>query len=183
MGLLQQTSRHASLYNVLQEEDVFTYGAGHFVRFVERRDVRDAIHVGDAEFSSLGGVYTRLLGDFMTSSRPWLQRLLDAGVRTLSYSGQLDVVVGYALSADAYRRLRFREEALYRAAPRRPWYVAGRLAGYLKSGGGFSEALVRGAGHLVPTDQPRRLLHLVRWFTLNATLQSSATETLVSMTP
>lgn len=35
---------------------------------------------------------------------------------------------------------------------------------YVKTGGGFTEALVRGAGHLVPMDKPAQTLQLISYF-------------------
>ena len=55
----------------------------------------------------------------------------------------------------------------YKIAERKQWYVEGRLAGYTKTVKNFTEAVVRNAGHFVPTDQPLWALDLISRFTRN----------------
>jgi len=77
----------------------------------------------------------------------------------------MDIIVAYPLSVGMYNILEFNAAEEYRNAERVPWYVNGRLAGYMKSGGNFTEVLVRNAGHMVPTDQPVWALDLITRFT------------------
>lgn len=147
----------------------YHYGDGPFTRFVTSDAVRAAIHVGDEEFVSPRIlVYEKLIPCIMESARPWIEQALDAGVKVLSYSGQLDIIVAYALSVEAYRKLNFAGVEEYRRAPRRPWHLNGRLVGYVRSGGNFTEVLVRGAGHMVPIDNPAAALALVEHLTMNS---------------
>ncbi|XP_046988685.1 venom serine carboxypeptidase-like [Schistocerca americana] len=165
LTLLSVNSRHLSLYHLLRESELSLYGDGTFADFLQSADVRRAIHVGDAEFSSVGQVYAKMVPRFMSTARHWLEHLLDSGIRVLCYSGQLDLIVAYALSADAFRHLQWQHAAQYREADRQPWYVGSSLAGYMKTGGNLTELLVRGAGHMVPTDKPEFALQMVTDFT------------------
>lgn len=45
-------------------------------------------------------------------------------------------------------------------APRRPWYMDGRLGGFARQYGNLADVIVAGAGHLVPFDQPKRSLEV-----------------------
>lgn len=56
----------------------------------------------------------------------------------------------------------------YKNAERDFWFVEGNLAGYSKTVGNFTEVLVRNAGHLVPTDQPKVAFDLFNRFIFNA---------------
>lgn len=47
------------------------------------------------------------------------------------------------------------------------WYVEKELAGYVKQAGNLTEVLVRNAGHMVPTDQPKWAWDLISRFTRN----------------
>ena len=62
--------------------------------------------------------------------------------------------------------------ATYASAPKTVWRVEGvdeggaidPIAGYCRSAQNFTFAVVRGAGHMVPTDQPQRALDLITRF-------------------
>jgi vitellogenic carboxypeptidase-like protein len=157
-----ENSHHQNPYNILYE--VEPQVGGDFYNFVELPEVRLAIHVGDQEFSSGSDVYEYMVDDFMNTVRPWLEEIIE-NYRVLYYSGQMDVMVAYPLSVGLYNTLEFGAAQEYRNSKRVPWYVDGRLAGYLKSGGNFTEVLVRNAGHMVPTDQPVWALDLITRFT------------------
>ena len=43
--------------------------------------------------------------------------------------------------------------------------VGGDVGGYVKRTPNFSEVLVRGAGHMVPNDQPQRAYEMINIFT------------------
>jgi len=139
---------------------------GDFYNFVEIPQVRLALHVGDQEFSGGGTVYQLMIPDFMNSVLPWLEELIE-NYRVLYYTGQMDIIVAYPLSVGMYNTLEFNAAEEYRNAERVPWYVEGRLAGYMKSGGNFTEVLVRNAGHMVPTDQAVWAFDLITRFTSN----------------
>ncbi|RZF48479.1 hypothetical protein LSTR_LSTR007757 [Laodelphax striatellus] len=55
----------------------------------------------------------------------------------------------------------------YRNATRRKWVVDGELAGYVRSVDNLSDVLVRNAGHMVPTDQPKWAFELFNNFVHN----------------
>jgi vitellogenic carboxypeptidase-like protein len=160
--MLLEKSYFYNPYNFLYEEEPLV--GGDLYSFVERPEVRLAIHVGDQEFSDGSTVYQFMVDDFMNSVRPWLEELIE-NYRVLYYTGQMDIIVAYPLSVGMYNKLKFKAAEEYRNAQRVPWYVDGRLAGYMKSGGNFTEVLVRNAGHMVPTDQPVWALDLITRFT------------------
>ena len=153
-----------NIYNLLYE--VEPQVGGDFYNFVERPEIRLALHVGDQEFSDGSTVYDLMIPDFMNSVRPWLEELIE-NYRVLYYSGQMDIIVAYPLSVGMYNVLEFNAAEEYRNSERVPWYVDGRLAGYMKSGGNFTEVQVRNAGHMVPTDQPVWAFDLITRFTSN----------------
>jgi len=162
MDLFFEKTGFSNIYNLLYE--VEPQVGGDFYTFVERPEVRLALHVGDQEFSDGSTVYDLMIPDFMNSVRPWLEELIE-NYRVLYYSGQMDIIVAYPLSVGMYNTLEFTAAEEYRNAVRVPWYVGERLAGYMKSGGNFTEVLVRNAGHMVPTDQPVWALDLITRFT------------------
>jgi len=54
-------------------------------------------------------------------------------------------------------------------ADRGIWYLPNDpdVAGYVRTVGNFSQAIVRGAGHIVPGDQPDRALDMITRFIQN----------------
>ncbi|KAJ9586806.1 hypothetical protein L9F63_019592, partial [Diploptera punctata] len=164
------SSRYSNLYNFLYPKMPKT--GGDFSKFLQSKKVRKAIHVGDAVFSDGGGiVYSLMRVDMMKSVRPLLEVLLD-NYRVLYYNGQMDIIVAYPLSVRMYNTLEFRAAEEYRKAKRYAWKVDGELAGYMKSAGNFTEVLVRNAGHMVPTDQPKFAFDLITRFTSDNLVKS-----------
>ncbi|KAG6450424.1 venom serine carboxypeptidase [Manduca sexta] len=131
-------------------------GLPSFESYINRPDVRDVIHVGNASFNYNNQVvYKKMLPDIMNSTKPFIQELLEHyGV--MSYSGQLDIIVAYSLSKHTYKLLEWSGRQEYERAPRKRLrrFINGTIVGYKKSGGNFTEVLVRNAGHMVPVDQP-----------------------------
>lgn len=164
LDVFMVTSEFWNLYNLLYEVEPEV--GGDLYTFVQLPEVRRALHVGDQAFASGGTVYEYMIPDFMNSVRPWLEEVIE-NYRVLYYSGQMDIIVAYPLTVGLFNTLEFTAAAEYRAAERIPWYVDGRLAGYMKSGGNFTEVVVRNAGHMVPTDQPLWAFDLINRFTQN----------------
>ncbi|KAJ9586809.1 hypothetical protein L9F63_019595 [Diploptera punctata] len=162
LNVFSAASHYSNIYNFLYPEAPKT--GGDHTEFVQTTKVRKAIHVGDAEYSDSQFVYDKMRGDMMSSVRPQLEVLLD-NYRVLYYNGQMDIIVAYPLSVRMYNTLEFRAAEEYRKAQRYAWKVDGELAGYMKSAGNFTEVLVRNAGHMVPTDQPKFAFDLINRFT------------------
>ncbi|KAG6861354.1 hypothetical protein C0995_001087 [Termitomyces sp. Mi166 len=74
-------------------------------------------------------------GDWMRNSRPALESVIDAGVRTIIFDGDADYILNYV-----------GVEAMQEFAT---WNVAGQPAGQYKEAGPFSYLRVFGAGHEV----------------------------------
>jgi len=111
------------------------------------------------------------MGDWMVGVVDMLVPLMESpDVEVLVYSGQNDVILGAPLTEQFLDTLDWQGKALYAGAAKQAWHVGAvvnnPLAGYVKRVsdqglGGFTYAVVRGAGHMVPTDQPERALDLI----------------------
>ncbi|CCO26044.1 hypothetical protein BN14_00060 [Rhizoctonia solani AG-1 IB] len=89
-------------------------------------------------------------GDWMRNSRPDLEKVINAGVRTLILAGDADYIcnyVGFELMVDALQT-KFTSE--YKQQKWSNWTVAGNSAGQYKNAGTFSYLRVYQAGHEVP---------------------------------
>lgn len=152
-----------NLYNFLQVDEISTT---YLDKYLEREDVKNAIHVGNTTFGDGSVVKLHLNTDFTQSITPLLTDLLD-NYRVLMYSGQLDIIVPYPSTENFLQKLNFKEANVYKTAPRYQWNVNNELAGYVKQAGKLTELIVRNAGHFVPTDQPRWALDMITRFTRN----------------
>jgi vitellogenic carboxypeptidase-like protein len=101
----------------------------------------------------------------MYSLAPQLAYLLDAGYPVLAYNGQLDVICGAPLTERYLMQLPWRGLSAYQAAGRTAWFGAdGTVSGYARRALNLTQIIVRGAGHILPFDQPVRALDMVNRF-------------------
>ena len=85
----------------------------------------------------------------------------------MSDSGQNDIILGPPLTENALRSpalAKWSRQADFVKAPKSAWHVGADLAGYARAVGNFAYVVVRGAGHMVPGDQPVRALDLITRF-------------------
>lgn len=138
----------------------------YYEEYLNQPSVRRAIHVGNLTYGGNAEQCERaLLRDFHVSFRPELQRLLDQeGVRVLVYSGQLDVIIAASLTERALPYLQWQGQAAFAAAKRKVWRVRSgdkEVAGFVQEVPGFQRVVLRGAGHIVPFDQPERAKDMI----------------------
>ncbi|XP_039764469.1 venom serine carboxypeptidase-like [Pararge aegeria] len=153
-------------YNILSNEMDL---GGWYVMFLQKPEVRRALHVGNSTFDNFGKVYQNLVPDFMNSAKGWLEELLDH-YRVLMYNGHLDTVVAYHPSVNTYNSLSFADADKYKNSIREVWIEDDTVAGYHKRAGNFWEVMVRNAGHMVPIDRPAEALKLISAFALDLPL-------------
>ncbi|CAH0726131.1 unnamed protein product, partial [Brenthis ino] len=160
---LEEISYRRDSYNLLND-DVVT-GVKTFVPFVTSQRVRTAIHVANQTFMFNNlKLHQYLLADFLAPVSSKIQILLQS-YKILIYCGQLDLTTPCVLNAEGRRRKwRWSGRESFFKAPRVPWWLDDKVVGYVKSGGGLTEVLVTGAGHLAPADKPAELQQLITYF-------------------
>ncbi|KAG6450425.1 hypothetical protein O3G_MSEX006553 [Manduca sexta] len=160
---LQDMTVQPQMFNILKDD--LNGPLTSFIEFVTRPVVKEAIHVGNIEFTfSNGSVHEMLIPDFVSDVSSKVMTLLEH-YKILIYCGQLDLTAPCVQNAQARRshwQWSYREDFL--KAPRKPWWYNNSVAGYVKSGGRLTEVLVRGAGHLVPMDKPAQMHNLIDYF-------------------
>ncbi|XP_030744973.1 venom serine carboxypeptidase-like [Sitophilus oryzae] len=171
------TNNHTSLFknitgfdnyfNFLYPIDPLDIDLRNMAKYLQRSDIRAAIHVGNTSFSTETEVVEKnLMFDVMQSIAPWISDLLN-NYRVLIYNGQLDIIVAYPLTENYLQNLNFAGADEYKTAKRYQWYVGSDIAGYVKQAGKLTEVLVRDAGHMVPADQPLWAWDMISRFTRN----------------
>jgi vitellogenic carboxypeptidase-like protein len=140
---------------------------GYYFPFVTTPSTRRGIHAGARTFGGDSATCEmNLIEDFMASFKGELEVLMD-NYPVLIYSGQLDVIIGAALTEKMLPNLNWKDREAFTRAKKSIWRVSpsdADVAGYVKQAGFLTHAIVRGAGHLVPFDQPARALDLLeKW--------------------
>ncbi|KAF2900478.1 hypothetical protein ILUMI_05708 [Ignelater luminosus] len=170
INLFREVSGFENLYNFLEPKDVLRESETLLTSYLQRKDVKKAIHVGNINFTAQSDmVYNNLKIDFMQSVTPLISELLEH-YRVLIYNGQLDIIVAYPLTENFLLHFQFNRADEYKKAPRHYWQVDDDIAGYAKYAGNLTEVLVRNAGHMVPSEQPKWALDLITRFIANKPL-------------
>jgi len=143
----------------------------YFTEWLALPEVKDAIHVGDLPYHSFNGsVEEHLKADWMRGVLDMVVPILEnPDYRVLIYSGQNDVILGAALTEQMLDSLQWQGLRDFREARKSVWRIpeaADPVAGYITNvpTWKFTYAVVRGAGHMVPTDQPERASDLITTF-------------------
>ncbi|KAK8943263.1 Serine carboxypeptidase II-3 [Platanthera zijinensis] len=97
--------------------------------------------------------------DSPSTMLPVIQGLLGSGLRVWFYSGDQDAVVSVTSTRDSIEQLGIPIESQWKA-----WSSDDEVGGYVIGYKGLTLATVRGAGHMVPSYQPRRALTLFSAF-------------------
>ncbi|XP_013135507.1 PREDICTED: vitellogenic carboxypeptidase-like isoform X2 [Papilio polytes] len=124
-------------------------------KYLNQDKVKKILHVGDIGFDFINyGSQSKLYEEIYLSVIPWLEELVEHyGV--LCYSGQLDMLMAYALLEKSYRNLEWSGREGYLNASREPLFGHDHTVnGYIKTAGNFMEIMIRGAGQHVPADNP-----------------------------
>lgn len=133
--------------NILKT-DVYMARWTSILEFLQRSDIRRAIHVGNNTLSVLGKAKEMLHSDFMVSVADWVSELLSY-YPILFYNGQYDLICAYPMTVNFLNHLQFSSANEYKTAERHIWRVDNELAGYIKQAGNLTEVLVRDSGKLI----------------------------------
>jgi len=143
----------------------------YYAKYVNQPFVRKALHVGNTPFgTNASDCEMALVSDFMATLKPELETMLQSTTphyKVLVYSGQLDVIIGAALTERFLPNVEWQGQAAYNKAHKAVWRINPsdvEVAGYARTVGNFSQVIVRAAGHIVPGDQPERALDMITRF-------------------
>lgn len=164
----QQASGLTDQYNYLLTTDPADFG--YYTQYLGLKTTRKAINVGNRPYLSGQQTATHLQGDLMVSVKPWVEALLDAGYRTLFYSGQLDIIVAAPLTENFLKGMHWKGAHKYHTAARSIYKVApgdASVAGYVRKIENLQYAIIRKAGHILPYDQPRVAHDMITRFVHN----------------
>lgn len=135
--------------------------------FVQRPDIRHALHVGSRKFDvSRIVVATKFMEDLLRSARPQFAVVVEAGYRVLVYSGNLDFAMSTMATENFLSQVAWSHADRWAREPRSVWRSKDgkRVYGYVKTVKNLNFAVVRNGGHLLPFDQPEVSMELITSF-------------------
>lgn len=159
-----QVAGNINYYDIRKTcEGSLCYDFSNMETFLNQKTVRDALGVGDIEFVSCSSVvYDAMTRDWMRNLAVGVPALLEDGIKVLIYAGEEDLICNWLGNSRWVNGLAWSGQKDFGAAPTVPFVVEGREAGQLKSHGPLSFLKVHNAGHMVPMDQPKAALQMLK---------------------
>lgn len=146
-----------------------TYPIIPFPLWLNAPENRAALHLGSVPYWVYNAtVQEYMIPDFMYPMDEFLIPLLEH-YRVLIYSGQLDIILGPALTEKYLHQLSWNGLHEYRKAPKQHWYLnndpkANYVSGYVRQAKGLDQVVIRRAGHITITDAPAECLDMLNRF-------------------
>ncbi|XP_031483161.1 serine carboxypeptidase-like [Nymphaea colorata] len=153
-------------YDIRKEcEGNLCYDFSNMEKFLNQMTVRDVLGVGDIQFVSCSPtVYEAMLTDWMRNLEVGIPKLIDDGIKLLVYAGEYDLICNWLGNSRWVESMEWSGHQNFVASPTVPFTVDGSEAGLLKTYGNLSFLKVHDAGHMVPMDQPKASLEMLkRW--------------------
>ena len=161
-------------YDIRKQCDIkpLCYDFSHIEKFLNSPTTREALHVTDesGEWTSCNmGINMKFHSDWMHDFSPFVADLLNDGIHTLVYAGDVDYICNYLGNRAWTLALDWNFQNEFNLAPDHEWgsgqnSVGTGAAGLVKTSNGFTFMQVYDAGHMVPTDQPQVALEMIRNF-------------------
>ncbi|EMS57267.1 Serine carboxypeptidase-like protein [Triticum urartu] len=156
------------------------YDFSNLEKFLNLKSVRQSLGVGDIEFVSCSPtVYQAMLLDWMRNLEVGIPELLENDIKVLIYAGEYDLICNWLGNSRWVDSMEWSGKKAFVSSAEKPFTVDGKEAGVLKSHGPLSFLKVHDSGHMVPMDQPKAALEMLkRWMSGNLSDASSSSQRL-----
>ncbi|GFP96057.1 serine carboxypeptidase-like 48 [Phtheirospermum japonicum] len=143
------------------------YNLSGMESFLNQTSVKKALGVDeDIEFVSCSDyVFDAMLGDQMMNHAVYIPELLQDGIKLLVYAGEYDFICNWLGNFIWVAEMQWWGHKGFWWARYVPFNVDGVNAGSIKRYGPLTFVKVKDAGHLVPMDQPKVALQMLRRWT------------------
>ncbi|KAE9619339.1 hypothetical protein Lal_00047479 [Lupinus albus] len=156
-------------------EGSLCYDFSNMEKFLNQKSVREALGVGDIDFVSCSStVYQAMLVDWMKNLEVGIPALLEDGINLLIYAGEYDFICNWLGNSRWVHAMEWSGQKEFVASSEVPFIVDDSEAGLLKNYGPLSFLKVHDAGHLVPMDQPKASLEMLKRWTQGTLSESGA---------
>ena len=112
-----------------------------------------------------GKVHEDMMADWMRNLEPTIPPMLEGGLRVMIYAGENDFICNWLGNHRWVKAMEWSGSARFNAAMPQPFVVDGTTAGDVTElEGSLSFVKVSESGHMVPMDQPRNAVEMLRRF-------------------
>ncbi|CAN6704751.1 unnamed protein product [Malus baccata var. baccata] len=155
-------------------EGSLCYDFSNMEKFLNQKPVRESLGVGDRKFVSCSTtVYLAMLVDWMRNLEVGIPTLLEDGIQLLVYAGEYDLICNWLGNSRWVHAMEWSGQKEFVSSPEVPFVVDDSEAGVLKNYGPLSFLKVHDAGHMVPMDQPKAALEMLRRWTQGSLAESA----------
>mmetsp|Transcript_16350 Transcript_16350/g.25524 ORF Transcript_16350/g.25524 Transcript_16350/m.25524 type:complete len:531 (+) Transcript_16350:46-1638(+) len=140
------------------------YDFTNIEKFLNLESTRKALHVTEksSKWESCNmNVNMKFTGDFTRSYASEVADLLNNGIRTVIYAGDVDFICNYMGNRAWTQALDWNHKEEFNQSEDVDWFNG---SGMVRSSNGFTFLQVYDAGHMVPADQPEAALQLINSF-------------------
>ncbi|XP_010067795.2 serine carboxypeptidase-like 40 [Eucalyptus grandis] len=157
---LSNLTAHPKKTNIM---DFDPCGELYLQAYLNREDVQEALHANVTKLDYGWDTCSSVIEGWQwgpSTVLPLLQEFMSNGLRVWVYSGDTDAVVPVTSTQRSLSEMSLPTKSAWR-----PWFLGGEVGGYVQVyKGDLTFATVRGAGHMVPSYQPKRALSLISRF-------------------
>uniref|UniRef100_A0A6V7QUX1 Uncharacterized protein n=1 Tax=Ananas comosus var. bracteatus TaxID=296719 RepID=A0A6V7QUX1_ANACO len=141
------------------------YNFSNIEKFLNLKSVKSILGVENREFELCSdSVYEALEDDWMMNYEVGIPALLEDGIKLLVYAGEYDLICNWLGNSRWVRSMKWSGQKDFVSSTKIPFMVDGEKKGVLQSHGALSFLKVHRAGHMVPLDQPKAALEMLkRW--------------------
>ncbi|KAL0460147.1 UNVERIFIED_CONTAM: Serine carboxypeptidase 3 [Sesamum latifolium] len=131
--------------------------------FLNQKSGRESLGVGDIDFVSCSStVYESMVTDWMRNLEVGIPALLEDGIQLLVYAGEYDLICNWLGNSRWVHAMEWSGQKQFVAAPTTPFSVDAVEAGLQKGHRPLTFLKVHNAGHMVPMDQRKASLEMLR---------------------
>eukprot|EP00246_Nothoceros_aenigmaticus_P011021 TRINITY_DN2826_c0_g1_i1.p1 TRINITY_DN2826_c0_g1~~TRINITY_DN2826_c0_g1_i1.p1 ORF type:complete len:520 (+),score=92.07 TRINITY_DN2826_c0_g1_i1:211-1770(+) len=142
------------------------YDFSNMDNFLNQPDTREALGVGNRKFVSCSPVvYQAMLVDWMRNLETGIPEMLENGIKLLVYAGEYDLICNWLGNSRWVSAMDWSGQVEYAKAPWKSFVVNDKDVGEVTSHGPLNFLKVYDAGHMVPMDQPKNSLEMIRRWT------------------
>ncbi len=142
------------------------YSFPNIAKYLNQPEVREALHVSPkvGPWTEGSDIIADILERGEQDSCAELYPPLFEQLRVLIYNGLYDMDCNFMGTDTWLSSVKWSDSKLFNEMPRKPWVDNGKLLGNFRTAGELTQVLVKGAGHLVPMDQPESALKMLDIF-------------------
>jgi len=160
LGPFQETGKN--LYDITKPcVGQLCYDFSNTIKYMNTKKVQEQLGVSKEWEVCDFGVHSHFGADWMHDFQQTVPPMLAGGIRVLIYAGDLDFICNWIGNKAWAQALPWTGQDAFNAAGDNDWNAG---AGKLRTANGFSFLQVHKAGHMVPRDQPKAALQMVKDF-------------------